>query len=746
MAQEQEAEISTGYLIEADQPNFFVRLWNVITGKSSGGDGSLFTVFVFGTNKQLYGQGYHRGETVKYESVVQYPQDGGCPWFAPGGPYHYVDLYDKNDKLLHRGRRKLTDSEIRKGATVASSYSYTIPTTANIGDPYYIVEQIFCETALGAGSRLYANTGGKFVVSECTPFVGGTTTQAFCTGDGKVAKISTSITCAQSTTILDPCDPSYQVCKGSTVASPSGAECVDRCEGVTCAAKSYTCTDGYKVTLNGACDGGNGQCVYTDGPTQCKNEGHGSVSDKCILSYNTANEPVYKQCAQTNLGKCPGNGQSAIVDTQCISSSGACESIYSSLSQACSALYGQDGLVCQPNPLTGTKTCPTLNGGQTIKSCTNTCKYGVTTDCAASLKCDNPCNGWSPEYATLTCPNGDVVQAASKCDTNTGIVNPGNPSCTAAQNEVCGNKYCNVAYETEANCPADCVDPCKSHTNNGKCEPSCGETSADADCKVPDPCASEVCGNGVCKTGCETTLNCAKDCPINACEGTWCGDKICQDGQGGRPSCSESSSTCINDCGVQNCGNGKCETDLGESWTTCQKDCVNPCDSNPCGLGCPPNPAQCDPCSTEYCGNGECNAACGEVQGKTNTAPSCKSDCGVPPPNCIPGVDPECTPSYCGDLTCDPGETKAAVPSRATDCAIDCGVLSCEEDSTQTKCREPTCEEKPDQERCKNPFFEWLKENPLIATAGVAVVVIGGIVGLNSFTKGKKPKGKRVRR
>jgi hypothetical protein len=139
----------------------------------------------------------------------------------------------------------------------------------------------------------------------------------------------------------------------------------------------------------------------------------------------------------------------------------------------------------------------------------------------------------------------------------------------------------------------------------------------------------------------------------------------------------ETRDNCPRDCYAE-CGNGSCQTVIGENNKVCPADCKTVCGDRICDLvqgesdadcpiDCDPN---CDPFSEKYketsglnplrcsvCGNG----ACETLQGETNA--NCAADCKA----------------VCGDLRCDldMGETNPNCPK---DCALSCGNGGCERD------------------------------------------------------------------
>ena len=130
--------------------------------------------------------------------------------------------------------------------------------------------------------------------------------------------------------------------------------------------------------------------------------------------------------------------------------------------------------------------------------------------------------------------------------------------------------------------------------DQGICFPVCDECATVAQClgewtldcdgrfactagSCEQVCDSEGCGDGLCATaGGETEQSCPPDCGV-ACEvaadcaatGNW--DAPCE----GRWDCQ--SQSCVEVCDYDVCGNGSCDTDLGENEDSCTTDCVEGC-------------------------------------------------------------------------------------------------------------------------------------------------------------------------
>ncbi|TKD13040.1 hypothetical protein [Polyangium fumosum] len=107
----------------------------------------------------------------------------------------------------------------------------------------------------------------------------------------------------------------------------------------------------------------------------------------------------------------------------------------------------------------------------------------------------------------------------------------------------------------------------------GECRVAgCGDGACNSD-ETPSSCPSDCkCGDGLCN-GSEWCGSCSQDC------GGCCGNGVCNTSVG------ESCSTCPSDCGGTCCGNGTC--DNGETCGSCQQDCgacpVPTCSGQPAG-------------------------------------------------------------------------------------------------------------------------------------------------------------------
>lgn len=162
--------------------------------------------------------------------------------------------------------------------------------------------------------------------------------------------------------------------------------------------------------------------------------------------------------------------------------------------------------------------------------------------------------------------------------------------------------------------------------------PYCGDGAClpDEDCGgCPEDCGV-CCGNGTCDSDLgEECIDCPEDC------GDCCGDGLCD------PEVLETCSSCPWDCG-DCCGDGTCDTLAGESCLSCTVDCGACCGNGTCTPG---HGEDCQTC-TEDCG--ECGPECGDGtvdwelneqcdDGNLEAGDGCDGGCQVEPAPAAPG-------------------------------------------------------------------------------------------------------------
>jgi hypothetical protein len=252
-------------------------------------------------------------------------------------------------------------------------------------------------------------------------------------------------------------------------------------------------------------------------------------------------------------------------------------------------------------------------------------------DCLALIAAKGSCGNGNENdcFLDLNCTqDSDCVLNALSC------VNGG---CQGFNPALCGNCQCDTDKgELCSNCPGDC----------GECPFVC--TSGES-CEVADDCADWF--SGV-PHGDTDHANCSHNCCVVVTLASACGDDSCQVGETAE-SCPTDCATncdagcskkCPRDCPFILCGDGQCDPLGYEDCRNCTADC-----------------GTCEPCGDHYCDSCDLRGNGAETCGNDDTAPSCKTDCGI------------CNPVFCGNRQCDSkdGETCENCPE---DC---CGVDVC---------------------------------------------------------------------
>ena len=310
-------------------------------------------------------------------------------------------------------------------------------------------------------------------------------------------------------------------------------------------------------------------------------------------------------------------------------------------------------------------TVPVAHQDNTVKVyVSNAGDYNYESDSQYSTR-DYCGDGWcSSSESQHSCPSdctpaaycGDGVcsagETSSSCNYDCKVTTT--TSATRTVSAYCGDGACNGA-ETEYSCATDCGLP--DYCGDGSCNGAETKYNCAVDCGI-----APYCGDGTCNLD-ESKYNCALDCGLPA----YCGDDECNGDETSyscsldcgnarctNPTGSEGSTTCRGnqilfcDAGfwefkrtVQCCGSGDCPS----GYTCSYNSCVlvrepEPCNTCPAPL--PPAPV---PVPVDYCGDGTCNAG--------ETCATCYADCG------------QCY--YCGDGVCN------SQTENQQNCAIDCG-------------------------------------------------------------------------
>ncbi|HEY1554446.1 MAG TPA: DUF4215 domain-containing protein [Kofleriaceae bacterium] len=340
--------------------------------------------------------------------------------------------------------------------------------------------------------------------------------------------------------------------------------------------------------------------------------------------------------------------------------------------------------------------------------------------CSTGIVCPSPLKCAAVQAVCIENNCGDgTVDVGEACDD--GNIIDGDGCSHDCKNEGCGNGTVD---------PGEDCDPPGPSTNGGTaCSPTC---------------KFEVCGNGVidgdtheqCDDGtansdaaCTTPAyanppatcsNCTTSCTIRTVVGPFCGDHICEAADG------EDITNCQEDC--MGCGNGS--IDPGEECDNGSGNTDTPCAAPAYDTATPNTPNTCSTCTTSctistvlgpYCGDGTCQGGDGETEtncpadctgcgngllegseacdnGTENTDTPCTTPAYHNPPNTCSTCTTSCAihtveGPFCGNGTCDTGETKLSCPADCSGCGNGLleGTEACDNGAanTDTKCATP---------------------------------------------------------
>ena len=407
-------------------------------------------------------------------------------------------------------------------------------------------------------------------------------------------------------------------------------------------------------TTSGWC--GDGECGMGEDADWCAMDCGFPDDSICGDNYCGDNESA-DSCPQdcgTDVATCPANVYNDYIGNY------ACD--YDYCTAGC--LWDSNGCAtgCQTDRGQGYCGDGTCGQYETSSSCAEDCSGGAT-NCPAIYA-----NGYASTGACdyTNCPSGcdfDGNGCPASCYSGTTAGYCGDGHCSGEENSnvtcpadcgenigSCGDGVCNT-NETPASCSTDCqydyTANCPSTAaNNYASTYTCDYTVCDMGCNwdsmgCPSTCMTvddmaSSCGSGwtwntASMTCVQDGVTCSNPDACSACSGSsWTDGSWCQwDSQGCPTGCQESTGSW--------CGNGTCDSGENSSW--CSSDCG--------GTSCP---------STMYNGYSD---------GSTCDYAVCPNGCNYDAQGCSYECY-EMSGSYCGDGTCDSGETGGW-------CPVDCG-------------------------------------------------------------------------
>lgn len=443
-------------------------------------------------------------------------------------------------------------------------------------------------------------------------------------------------------------------------------------------------------------------CVYPSGPTYSGMTGTctmrtgdtGVCGDK-VCNSNESVSSCFKDCATSgsctptaanentsswscSWSACPNgcNMDTKGCPTTCMSSGDQCKNMtgwhYDTTSKSCV----KDGITCS-NP-SSCSTCPSTTGSS-ISSWCNWDQNGCPTGCQSSAgycgdkicqsnESSTSCSGDCGSGTTASCSttyandytNGSKTCSSRNCPSGCNYNTNGCPSsCTPTSAGYCGDGKCNNT-ETSAYCPIDCG-------STGYCgDKICAGSETASACPID-------CGTGT-SGSCTASIYSGNTTVMGSCDWTYCKSGCTWNSAGCASGCQTSASvTCPSTSYNQGAGSYSC------NYTTCPNGCTY---SGSCPSGCYTSSAS--SCNANgICDSGEsmatCPAECGGAT--TTTCPSttangnttsmacnytnCPNGCtwsGSCPSGCMSGT----SSGWCGDSSCNNGETSASCPG-------DCG-------------------------------------------------------------------------
>ena len=455
----------------------------------------------------------------------------------------------------------------------------------------------------------------------------------------------------------DTCAPANG-CAHAVTDGPcdDGSECTlgDVCKSGICKGKPAKCDDGDPCTAD-ACDAVLG-CTTSPLTGPCDDGDACTVGDVCDAGVCKAGEQVCPPC--TSSAECEQDADLCNGVTACIG--GHCMPDPATV-VVCDTTNDTDCATTHCIPSTGICKTDTIPEGGVCDD-GNGCTQGET------------CKGGKCKGGTKTCEPG--------CDPTS------EPGCAGCACEACVcevDAFC-CDVEWDASCTALCTEDC-GYDCSGEPPPAAGCHEAftpgcggcaceDCVCAMDSYCCNTA-WDGLCVSEC---AGCGTNCSAcePACEGLECGDDGC-DGSCGVCGADEA---CYGGLCEVHCGNGNCETALGESCGSCPGDCgacepSSGCavlDQGSCG-GCLCEPCVCatDPFCCSIGWDGACVSLClidcGGCYEHEGCEPREEAGCGgCACEECVCDLDPTC---------CDVAWDDACVASCQLDCGESCGLEIC---------------------------------------------------------------------
>lgn len=490
--------------------------------------------------------------------------------------------------------------------------------------------------------------------------------------------------------------PSSEICN-SGIICPSGTKCA--AAQAVCLVND--CGDGI-VDPNETCDDGN--IIDGDGCAHdCKKEGCGNgvvdPGEDCDPpgSATASGTPCSASC---KFEVCGNRVIDPDTNEQCDDGSGNTDTpctkpAYSNPPQTCSNCTTSCTIRTVVGPFCGDHVCDAALG-EDITTCSQDCMGCGNGAIDPGEECDSGSGNTDVDCATPA--YGNPPNTCSTCTTSCTIKTVVGPYC--------GNMMCD-AGENFTNCPGDCMG-CGNGLVEGSEECDDGALNTDTQCTQPAYHNPPL-----------TCTTCTTSCMKDTVTGPFCGDNVCSN--------NETKTSCPADC--VGCGDGRIETgeDCDNGAANTDQKCAKPAYANPpnacstCTTSCTINTVLGEYCGDNKCDNGEDMTSCphdctGCGNGIIETGEDCddgalntSTPCTTPTYNAsAPKTCSTCTLSchintvvgpFCGDHSCDNGETQTSCPADCTGCGNGLleGTEKCDDGAgnTLTPCATPAYQSYP---------------------------------------------------